>query len=147
MHDVLDPSGGRVAIPNDGNVAMQLLVAAWQQKKPGTSAIMLEGSSNLPNTGYTSLPSQMHSHFVMHVFFLELASLQLICKAQRGRSNKHRCCARARSTLWEHQGVASLARARVERESVRAPGMHLQYIARNYKYKYDSKYGALWTCP
>ena len=40
-----------------------------------------------------------------------------------------------------------LARAHVERESVRVTGMRLQYIACNYTYKYDSKYGALWTCP
>ena len=30
MHDVLELSGERVAIPNDGNVAMWLLAVAWQ---------------------------------------------------------------------------------------------------------------------
>ena len=39
--------------------------------------------------------------------------------------------------------MASLARARVERESVRVTGMHLQYVACSYTYKYGSKYGAL----
>ena len=34
MHDALDPSGERVTIMNDSSVAMRLLVAAWQQKKP-----------------------------------------------------------------------------------------------------------------
>ena len=29
IHDVLDPSGERVIIPNDSNVAMRLLVVAW----------------------------------------------------------------------------------------------------------------------
>ena len=34
MDDALEPSGERVAIPNDSNVAMLLLAAAWRQKKP-----------------------------------------------------------------------------------------------------------------
>ena len=29
MHDALEPTGERVAIPNDGNVAMRLLAMAW----------------------------------------------------------------------------------------------------------------------
>ena len=40
-----------------------------------------------------------------------------------------------------------MARARAEMESVRVTGMQLQYIACSYTYKYDSKYGTLWTCP
>ena len=112
-------------------------------EEAGTSAVMPEGSSNLPNAGYASLPLQMRSGSIVHAFFPEPAGWQLICKAQRGRSNKNRCCASARRTLWEHQGVTSLARAHVEMESVRVTGMHLQYIACNYTYKYGSKYGAL----
>ena len=43
--------------------------------------------------------------------------------------------------------MASLAGTRVERESVRVTGMHLQYIACSYTYKYGNKYAALRTCP
>ena len=42
-------------------------------EEANTSAVMPEGSSNLPNTGYTSLPSQMRSGSVVHVFFPEPA--------------------------------------------------------------------------
>ena len=116
-------------------------------QEAGTRAVTPEGSSNLPNTSYAFLPSQACSGSIMHAFFPEPAGLQLICKAQRGWSTKHRCSARARRTLWDHQGVASLARARVEMESVCVTNMQLQYIACNYTYKQGSKYGTLWTCP
>ena len=42
-------------------------------EETGTSAVMPEGSSNLPNTGYASLPSQMRSRSIVHVFFPEPA--------------------------------------------------------------------------
>ena len=41
------------------------------REKASTNAVMLEGSSNLPNTGYASLPSQMRSGSMVHVFFPE----------------------------------------------------------------------------
>ena len=84
--------------------------------------------------------------FFFFFLFLELAGLHLISKAQRGQGTRHKCCVHARSTLWEHQRVASLAQARVERESVCMTGMH-QYVACSYKYRYGSKYTTLWTCP
>ena len=40
-------------------------------EEANTSAVMLEGSRNLLNTGYASLPSQMRSGSIVHVFFLE----------------------------------------------------------------------------
>ena len=40
-------------------------------EEANTSVVMPEGSSNLPNTGYASLPSQMHSGSIVHVLFLE----------------------------------------------------------------------------
>ena len=45
MHGALDPSGGRVAIPNDGNVAMRLLAAAWRQKKPAPGQLCRKGAA------------------------------------------------------------------------------------------------------
>ena len=49
-------------------------------EEANTSAVMPERSGNLPNISYASLPSQMHSVSIVHVFFPELASFQLICK-------------------------------------------------------------------
>ena len=68
-------------------------------EEAGSRAVTPEGSSNLPRTGYAFLPSQMCSGSVVHVFIRESAGLQLICKAQREQSTKHRCSVRARSTL------------------------------------------------
>ena len=45
MHDALEPSGGRVAIPNGGNVAMRLLAAAWRQKKPAPEQLRRKGAA------------------------------------------------------------------------------------------------------
>ena len=45
MHDVLDPSGERVTIPNDGNVTMQLLAAAWQHKKLAPAHLCWKGAA------------------------------------------------------------------------------------------------------
>ena len=55
-------------------------------EEAGNRAITPEGSSNPPRTGYAFLASQTCSGSIVHAFFLELAGLQLICKAQRGRS-------------------------------------------------------------
>ena len=65
----------------------------------GTRAITLEESINLPNIGYASIPLQIRGGSVVHAFFLEPSSLQLICKAQKGWSTKHRCYAHAKSML------------------------------------------------
>ena len=68
-------------------------------KDAGTSVVTPERSSNLPNTSYASLPLQTRNGSIVHVFFLEPTSLQLIYKAKRGQSTKYRCSACAQSIL------------------------------------------------
>ena len=74
MDDALEPSGEHVTIPNDSNVAMLLLAVAWQQKKLVPAQLCPKGAATYQHTSYASLPSQMHSGFVVYVFFPEPTS-------------------------------------------------------------------------
>ena len=91
MPDALDPSGGRVAIPNDGNVAMRLLAAAWRQKKPAPAQLCRKGAA----TYQTQVMLPFHHKCAVALScmssFWSLPVLQLICEAKSELSTKHRC--------------------------------------------------------
>ena len=71
-YDALDPSRERIAIKDDGNVAIRILLVDAARG----SVVTLEESRNLTSTSYVSHPTQAGSGPVVHVLFYELVSLQ-----------------------------------------------------------------------